>query len=318
MKSMKLVRIVALSFFPLTVPILLPADSFTSNAQREAVAPELEGTVWAGSDAYLVPYIQETHTMEFVCTFGRPRQVSCDTTVVAAEKTVQKQRYNAATRRDEPYWETVPSKTLLSGPRDGTYERNGNSIRIVVSPEYVIVATIRSNQMVGKISGLEVGITPQWVARRISERSNKGPNANKNVTEDVSNNTTTTASGPRLGSYAADATQTVRVSLATVVDTIPTSRVSVKIRIDTVDRDGNVKGEFIHSALGSGGLTGKLDDSHKLQLKGFLTSRAGDKWEILLTVTVEEKALRKGHYLMHSGNANLEGLFSIAELEEDR
>jgi hypothetical protein len=60
----------------------------------------------------------------------------------------------------------------------------------------------------------------------------------------------------RLGAYTANAMQTTSYG-----DMKTDSEVEIKIIIDSVDSDGNVKGEFIHSTLGKEGkegLTGKV------------------------------------------------------------
>lgn len=126
----------------------------------------------------------------------------------------------------------------------------------------------------------------------------------------------------KLGSYGTIATQTTEYR-----EMKTTREVGIKIKIESVDSDGNVKGEFIHETLGKGGkgrnqgLTGKMGDTKELLLKGSLISRFGDTWDIILNVTVEPKALTKGRYSMEArnqaGTVTMTGDFEIAKLEAD-
>jgi hypothetical protein len=125
----------------------------------------------------------------------------------------------------------------------------------------------------------------------------------------------TNLSALKLGSYNAEATQTMEY-----LDVKDTSEVEIKIKIDSVDTDGNVKGEFIHSTLGNGGkggLIGKISDSNSLLLKGSLISKFRDKWQVTLTATIGDKALTKGQYLLKARTTTMTGRFDTAELEEN-
>ena len=123
----------------------------------------------------------------------------------------------------------------------------------------------------------------------------------------------------RVGSYLASVTQSIWSS-----GVITHSDVDIKIKIDSVDSDGNVKGEFFQSQLGrggKGGLTGKVVKDpdfnvYRLELKGSLISKFGDTWEVSLTATVGDKQLTKGSYGLKSGSIAMGGHFKSAELEE--
>jgi len=118
----------------------------------------------------------------------------------------------------------------------------------------------------------------------------------------------------KLGTYSATATQKTEY-----LSTTTNREVEIKIKIDSVD-DGNVTGEFIHSTLGKGGkggITGKIEDSNNLQLKGTLTSQFGDKWQVTLTVTIGDNQLTDGRYRLEARATTMTGHFKIAELEDD-
>lgn len=101
---------------------------------------------------------------------------------------------------------------------------------------------------------------------------------------------------------------------------------SLRIKIDSVDENGNVTGELFHSTLGKGGkggLTGKIEQDldfklYKLQLIGSLISKFGDTWQVTLTAVVGDKALTKGQFQIKSGDTTLAGDFKIAGLEQDK
>lgn len=123
----------------------------------------------------------------------------------------------------------------------------------------------------------------------------------------------------RVGSYFASVTQTiVSGSLITHSD------VDIKIKIDSVDSDGSVKGEFLQLQLGKGGkggLTGKVVKDpdfnvYRLELKGSLISKFGDTWEVSINATVGDKQLTKGSYALKAGGIVMGGHFKAAELEE--
>lgn len=119
----------------------------------------------------------------------------------------------------------------------------------------------------------------------------------------------------KMGTYNAKASQT-----SEYLDTKNSSEVEVKIKIDSISSDGNVRGEFIHSTLckcGKGGLTGRIIDSKKLQLKGSLTSKFGDVWQVNLTATIGNKTLTDGQYRLEARTLTLTGHFNMAELEDD-
>lgn len=123
----------------------------------------------------------------------------------------------------------------------------------------------------------------------------------------------------RVGSYFASVTQTIVSG-----DLITHSDVDIKIKIDSVDSDGNVKGEFFQSQLGKGGkggLTGKVVKDpdfnvYRLELKGSLISKFGDTWEVSLNATVGDKELTKGSYGLRSKGIAMGGNFKTAKLEE--
>jgi hypothetical protein len=127
----------------------------------------------------------------------------------------------------------------------------------------------------------------------------------------------------KLGLYSAEATQTyLNSSLYSSI--VRTTEVSIKIKIVSVDSDGNVTGEFFHSTLGGkGSLKGKIErDSdfkvYKLQLKGDLISKFGDTWQVAVQATLGDKALIKGQYQVKSGASLMTADFKKAELEEDK
>lgn len=123
----------------------------------------------------------------------------------------------------------------------------------------------------------------------------------------------------RVGSYIAGVTQSTWFA-----DKEFREYVDIKIKIDSVDSDGNVKGEFIHSALGKGGkgiLTGKvIQDSEfrvsRLQLKGSLISKFGDTWQVTLNAIVGERKLMRGSYKLNAKFTASTGNFETAEFEE--
>jgi hypothetical protein len=123
----------------------------------------------------------------------------------------------------------------------------------------------------------------------------------------------------RVGAYFASVTQSIWMG-----DVETRSDVDIKIKIDSVDSDGNVKGEFLHSELGrggKGGLTGKVVKDpdfnvYKLQLKGSLISKFGDTWEVSLNATVGDKQLTKGSYGLNGKGVAMGGNFKTAKLEE--
>jgi len=120
----------------------------------------------------------------------------------------------------------------------------------------------------------------------------------------------------KVGSYTGKANQTTEYNYQKT----GTRDVEITIKIDSIDSDGNIKGEFVHETLGkggSGGLTGKIDDSDKLQLKGSLTSQFGDKWQITLNATVGDKVLTDGQYRLEAKTTTMTGLFKTAELQDN-
>jgi hypothetical protein len=124
----------------------------------------------------------------------------------------------------------------------------------------------------------------------------------------------------RVGAYIANVAQTTWIG-----DAEFHNDVEIKIKIDSVDGDGNVKGEFFHSTLGKGGkggLTGKVElDSdfkvYRLQLKGSLISKFGDTWQVALNATVGDKVLTKGSYGLNGKGIAMGGNFKRAEFEAD-
>ena len=123
----------------------------------------------------------------------------------------------------------------------------------------------------------------------------------------------------RVGAYFATVTQTIR---AGGMET--RSEVRIKIKIDSIDSDGNVKGEFLQSELGrggKGGVTGKVVkdpdfNEYKLQLEGSLVSKFGDTWEVSLAATVGDKQLTRGSYGLNCKGITMGGNFKTAEFEE--
>lgn len=123
----------------------------------------------------------------------------------------------------------------------------------------------------------------------------------------------------RVGSYFATAMQSIWTG-----DVENRGEVDIKIKIDSIDSNGNVKGEFLHSELGrggKGGLTGKVVKDpdfnvYKLQLKGSMVSKFGDTWEVSLTATVADNQLTRGSYGLNCKGIAMGGNFRTAEFEE--
>jgi hypothetical protein len=124
------------------------------------------------------------------------------------------------------------------------------------------------------------------------------------------------------GMYSAEAKQTY-LNSSVYSSLVRTTEVSIKIKIDNIDSDGNVTGEFFHSTLGGKcSLKGNIEwDSDfkisKLQLKGVLTSKFGDRWQVTVNAAVGNKALIKGQYTVKLGTSLMTGDFNKADLEED-
>lgn len=93
------------------------------------------------------------------------------------------------------------------------------------------------------------------------------------------------------------------------------AEIVIKIKIESIDKDGNVKAELIQHD-GKGRLKGKIDDKGNLQLEGFVV--AYTEWKVTLTATVEDKALTNGKYRNESHSTEKKGVFNIAVLEGDR
>ena len=90
--------------------------------------------------------------------------------------------------------------------------------------------------------------------------------------------------------------------------------VSIKIKIESIDKEGNVKAE-LSRFNGGGRLKGKIDAKGKLQLEGIIVDQY--EWEFTLTASVKDKALIEGKYRVVRGSVDTKGAFNIAVLEED-
>ena len=118
----------------------------------------------------------------------------------------------------------------------------------------------------------------------------------------------------KLGSYRALAT--IHVSFGRFPAGVLTEE--IKIRLQSIDNDGNIKGEFVHNT-GTGPLKGRIDGNRIIQLDGIIVGKS--EWQVSLKAHFEDDALKDGKFtLTESGPTKgvAKGEFRIALLESDR
>ena len=175
MKSVKLTRTIALSCLLLAIYVLPSASFFISQAQEQTVPASLKGTRWQAlqpNETYSRS-LDRSLTREFFCSFGKRGKVSCSVIVTAASKVKDEQYYDPISRRLKYRKILIPRQTLTTENRVGTYEQNGNSVRIELYA-YEIEATVEGNRMEGELTlKLESNQRTRWVGRRITGESSK-------------------------------------------------------------------------------------------------------------------------------------------------
>lgn len=103
----------------------------------------------------------------FFCSFEKQRRVICSVFATASSKIIYVLKNDVNRRRIEPKPERLPSMSLPTERRFGTYTQNGNSVHMKLSG-YEIEATVQGNSMEGNITfNLESGQKAKWRAKRI-------------------------------------------------------------------------------------------------------------------------------------------------------
>jgi hypothetical protein len=118
----------------------------------------------------------------------------------------------------------------------------------------------------------------------------------------------------KLGSYRALAT--IHVTFGRFPAGVLTEE--IKIRLQSIDNDGNVKGEFVHNT-GTGPVKGQIDGTGTLHLEGVIVGQS--EWQVSLTAQFDDDALKNGKFtLTQSGPTKgvAKGEFRIALLGRDR
>jgi hypothetical protein len=95
-----------------------------------------------------------------------------------------------------------------------------------------------------------------------------------------------------------------------------TQAVTVRIKMETIDRNGNVTATI--SRFGNKGLLkGTINSDGKLQLEGIIVANTGEQ-KTTFTATVEGNTLTNGKYLVvYTDTIKVRGTFSLAFVEEE-
>ena len=141
----------------------------TGGTQRRSVSSGLEGTKWQTPSLGEIysPILDRALSRQFFCAFEKQGRVICSVIATASSKIIYVSKYDVNRRRIEPKPERLPSMTLPTERRVGTYTQNGNSVHIELSA-YEIKTTVQDNSMEGSITfKLESGQKAKWLANRI-------------------------------------------------------------------------------------------------------------------------------------------------------
>lgn len=115
----------------------------------------------------------------------------------------------------------------------------------------------------------------------------------------------------KLGTYKIVATQTGEFNGIPLTETI-----TLKIKIESVDANGDVKARLYKSG-GEGRLKGRVESNGLLQLEGFYVSGLNNEWNFKMKATVEDDTLINGKFLDVTRYVEVKGTFNIGTLQEE-
>jgi hypothetical protein len=132
------------------------------------------------------------------------------------------------------------------------------------------------------------------------------------VNSSTSLRASTTSKKLKLGTYTFEGTETITSS---VRFSSPSHQI-VRIKIESIDANGNVKAE-LDRASDKGQLQGEIDANGNLLLEGSYINTSGLTCKFTLKATAQGDTLNNGKYLNVSSAFETRGTFSLAKFEDD-